>query len=70
MKKATSFISEHTAEFALVPALKLILQKKYDYVTPIFPWMARECSNISTIIHKGDKFRVAGLYPRRPKINY
>lgn len=68
-KKATSFIGEHTAEFALVPTLKLILQKRYKYVTPIYPWMTREGSNISALIHKDDKFKTVGLYPRRPKIH-
>jgi hypothetical protein len=68
-KKVTSFIGEHTAEFALVPEFKLILHQKYKYVTPIFPWMSREGSNISVYIHKDDKFKIVGLYPRRPKIN-
>lgn len=69
MKKATSFIGEHTAEFVLVPILKRILQKEFEFVTPIFPWMTREGSNISALIHKDDKFKIVGLYPRRPKIH-
>lgn len=69
MKKATSFISEHTAEFVLVPILKRILKKEFEFVTPIFPWMTREGSNISALIHKDDKFKIVGLYPRRPKIH-
>ena len=68
MKKATSFISEHTAEFALVPILKEILQKEFEFVTPIFPWMTREGGNISKSLHQNDKFKILGLYPRRPKI--
>lgn len=68
MKKATSFIGEHTAEFVLVPILKRILQKEFEFVTPIFPWMTREGSNISKSLHQNDKFKILGLYPRRPKI--
>lgn len=67
-KKATSFISEHTAEFVLVPILKRILQKEFEFVTPIFLWMTREGSNISKFLHQNDKFKILGLYPRRPKI--
>lgn len=68
MNKATSFISEHTAEFVLIPILKKILQKEFEFVTPIFPWMTREGSNISKSLHQNDKFKILGLYPRRPKI--
>lgn len=67
MKKATSFIGEHTVELTIVPILKKILQKKYEFVTPIFPWMTREGSNISKYLHKNEKFKIFGLYPRRPK---
>ena len=68
MKKATSFISEHTAEFALIPILKRILQKEFEFVIPIYPWMTREGGNISKSLHQNDKFKILGLYPRRPKI--
>ena len=68
MSKPTSFICEHTAEYVLVPALKRILQKGYEFVTPIFPWMTREGSNISKEIHIDEKFQILGLYPRRPKL--
>ncbi|MGR3292774.1 MAG: hypothetical protein ACUZ9M_02000 [Candidatus Scalindua sp.] len=68
MSKSTSFICEHTAEYVLVPALKQILQKEYEFVTPIFPWMSREGSNISKKTHMDEKFQILGLYPRRPKL--
>ena len=68
MKKATSFISEHTAEYILVPRLTNILKQKFKVVIPIFPWMTREGSNISKSLHQNDKFKILGLYPRRPKI--
>jgi len=68
MEKATSFICEHTAEYILIPKLKKILHKRFDIVTPIYPWASREGSNISKELHKYDKFSVVGLYPRRPKL--
>jgi len=68
MSKVTSFICEHTAEYILIPKLKKILHKRFDIVTPIYPWASREGSNISKELHKYDKFKVVGLYPRRPKL--
>jgi hypothetical protein len=68
MSKATSFIGEHTVEFTIVPMLKNILEQEYEYVVPIFPWMTREGSSISRSIHKEDRFKIIGLYPRRPKL--
>ncbi len=68
MKKPTSFIGEHSVELAIVPILKDILEKEYEYVTPIFPWMTREGGSVSKYLHQTDKFKVIGMYPRRPKI--
>ena len=66
---ATSYISEHSAEFALVPALKKILESKFEFVVPLFPWANRETSNISKLLHKNDDFFVLAMFPRRPKIS-
>lgn len=68
MSKAKSFICEHTVEYILIPKLKEILHKRFDIVTPIYPWASREGGNISKELHKCDKFKVVGLYPRRPKL--
>ncbi|MFC1724259.1 hypothetical protein ACFL4T_01440 [candidate division KSB1 bacterium] len=68
MAHVTSYISEHTAEFVLIPDLKNILSKKHKSVIPIYPWLTREGSNISFQLHDHDEFRILGLYPRRPKI--
>jgi hypothetical protein len=68
MKKPTSFIGEHTVELTIVPILKDILNKDFDYVTPIFPWMTREGGSISKYLHENEEFKIIGLYPRRPKI--
>ena len=68
MKKATSFIGEHTTELAIVPILKKILHNEFEFVTPIFPWMTREGGTMSKYLHKNDKFKIFGVYPRRPKM--
>jgi len=69
MTKATSFIGEHTIELTIVPMLKSILEKKFEFVVPIFPWMTREGGSISKFVHKDDEFKIVGLYPRRPKLS-
>jgi len=66
---ATSFINEHTAEFYIVPYLKNELEKYFAYVAPIFPWLNRETSGISKLLHGADRFRVHIVFPRRPKLN-
>lgn len=65
----SSFICEHTAEYTLVPKFTDILKKKFESVSPIFPWLTREVGNISRFIHNQDNFKILGLYPRRPKIS-
>ena len=66
---ATSYICEHSAEFSLVPALKSILHREYDFVTPVFPWLNREGGNLSMALHRDDSFRLLALFARRPKLN-
>jgi hypothetical protein len=65
---AKSYINEHTAEYYLVPELKKILNSKFQYVAPIFPWLSRELSNSSKQLHGGSEFKVLAMFPRRPKI--
>lgn len=62
-------MSEHTAEYVLIPKLIEILKQKFEVVIPIFPWATREGNNFSKSIHRQDKFRIVGLYPKRPKLN-
>ncbi len=69
MSRVTSFIGEHTIELTIVPMLKRILEKKFDFVVPIFPWMTREGGSVSKLVHKDDEFKIVGLYPRRPKLS-
>lgn len=65
---ATSYISEHSAEYYLVPALKETLEKEFRYVAPVFPWLTRELSKISREVHGADVFGIFVMFPRRPKI--
>ncbi len=68
MSEAKSFIGEYSIGLSLVPYIKEILHEEYEFVTPIFPWMTREGSNISKDLHRNDQFKIFGIYPRRPKL--
>jgi len=63
----TSFLSEHTVEYCLVPEFKALLEKEYEIVIPLFPWISREGGKLSKTIHGSLKFYVIAMYPRRPK---
>lgn len=65
----TSFICERSAEYALIPELMKELKKNFKHVTPIYPWISREGSNISKEIHSMRLFKIIGLYARRPKLS-
>jgi hypothetical protein len=69
MPKVTSFIGEHTVELTIVPIFKRILELEFKFVVPIFPWMTREGGSLSKLMHINDKFKIIGLYPRRPKLS-
>ncbi|QXO16994.1 hypothetical protein [Vibrio ostreae] len=65
----TSYISEHTAEYVLVPEMKSVLEQEFSVVLPIFPWLTREFSKVGKSTHGFSSFRVLALFPRRPKIS-
>lgn len=69
MSKVTSFIGEHTVELTIAPIFKRILEKEFEFVVPIFPWMTREGGSISKLVHINDEFKIIWLYPRRPKLS-
>jgi hypothetical protein len=64
----TSFMSEHTVEFYLVPRFRALLSTRYSHVLPFFYWKTRE----GNIMSRGDDFpalvRVCAMFPRRPKV--
>lgn len=70
MARETSFISEHTAEFALVPEFARIAATRYRRVTPVFFWRTREgtsaASRPSARAQMG--IRVVAVFARRPKV--
>jgi hypothetical protein len=67
MIKYQSFVSEHTVEYILVPRFIRILKKRFESVIPVFPWITREGSSFSKLLHRSETFKLVGLFPRRPK---
>jgi hypothetical protein len=65
----TSFLSEHSAEFILVPQLIRILSDSYRSITPFYFWAGREGSSISKGCDAGELMQVVAVYARRPKIS-
>lgn len=65
---ASSFVSEHSVEFVLVPQFAEILSVGYETVVPIYFWHSREGGNISKDCFRNRAVRIVVLYPRRPKV--
>jgi len=69
MKNKTSFLSEHTCEFLMVPRITQYLERIYPVVIPIYYWGSREGIALSRGIMRSKSLRVLAFYPRRPKVN-
>lgn len=64
-----SFISEHSAEYILVPKLVSLLEKHFSKVIPIYFWITREGSLIARACQPSQSVRIIRVFARRPKIN-
>lgn len=64
----TSFMSERTAEYIILPHLTNILGQSFKSVTPIFYWATRE-GNSNNIFSFSAPVKILSMYARRPKIN-
>ena len=64
----SSFISEHTAEYILVPRICRAIQD-YEYrCIPFYFWATREGATKSQLSGAGVNVRLIAVYPRRPKV--
>ena len=64
----TSFISEHTAEYALVRDLVGILSREHATVIPVYFWATREGACVASTSVGPRMLRVVTAYARRPKV--
>ncbi len=63
-----SFISEHTAEYILVPNIVRRLTQKFNQVIPVFLWLTREGNTTALEMMDGKQIRLLTAFPRRPKV--
>jgi hypothetical protein len=63
-----SFMSEHTAEYVLVPDLIRRLAPQFVEVIPIFFWSTREGNSTAAQTMSGVSVRILTGFARRPKI--
>ena len=66
--KHGSFISEHTAEYILVPDLLRRLTPHYPNIIPMFYWSTREGNTIAARSMSDVSVRLLAAFPRRPKV--
>jgi hypothetical protein len=66
--KATSFMSENTAAYALVPDIVAHLGKHFPHVIPVYFWSTREGARVGLESMGNQTVRVVGAYARRPKV--
>lgn len=64
----SSFYSERTVEYILVPELCNIILKYKKNVVPIFFRQLREGTNLSSELFGNNKFRILAMFARRAKL--
>ena len=66
--KATSFMSENTAAYALVPDLIAHIRERFPHVVPVYFWSTREGARVGFESMGSHPVRVMAAYARRPKV--
>lgn len=66
---AASFLSEHSAEYILVPRIVSYLKPHFRCVIPIYFWSTREGSSIAGACEPTQPVRVINIFARRPKVS-
>lgn len=61
----TSFMSEHTTEFYVVPRFRAIIEKRFSPALPMYFWSSRE--GTARAANAGVHGRLCALFARRPK---
>jgi hypothetical protein len=64
----TAFLSEHTAEYVLVPSIVSILSRQFTKVIPLYFWSTREGSKVSRGCDLSQPMRLINVFARRPKV--
>jgi len=68
MLDLNSFLSEHSAEYALVHDVVRLLTPAFPSIVPIYLWMTREGNNAARDSLGNLPLGIVCVYPRRPKV--
>ena len=63
----TSFFSERTAEYSILPVVLPYLQHRFGAAVPMYYWASREGNSVARQVHEGRHVRILALFARRPK---
>lgn len=63
----SSFFTERTAEYAILPPLLSYLRQRFGAAVPMYFWATREGNGVAQELHASKRFRVLVVFARRPK---
>jgi hypothetical protein len=63
----TSFFSERTAEYSILPTVVTYFRQRFGAAASMYFWANREGNFAAQKIHAGRRMRVLVLFARRPK---
>lgn len=66
----SSFMSEHSTEYALVNSIVKHLSVEFPIIIPIYLWLTREGNNLGKDCLLGRQVRLISVFPRRPKVSF
>lgn len=66
----SSFISERSAEYILIPQFAELLFPLSNRIIPIYHWVSREGANLSKESLKNKPIKLVALFARRPKVDF
>lgn len=64
----TSFFSERTAEYSILPTVVTYLRQRFGAAAPMYFWSTREGNTVADEVHAGRRMRVLVVFARRPKV--
>lgn len=63
-----SFLSEHSAEYVLVPNIAKVLSAAYKAAIPLYYWATREGASLAAAEMGEQSVRIVTAFARRPKV--
>lgn len=64
----SSYFSERTAEYSILPPVVAYLAVRFGRAAPMYFWSTREGNSIARELHQDARLRVLAIFARRPKV--